>query len=111
MNSYFKNGSFLRLKLEGQGLERFITLCGNRHIPLWNIRADGKYCYANIHYRDWEQGKELLKKNRDTGSHCEKTWTALFIARIEGQSSVRHCRACGGGVAFVQHAADLAYRI
>ncbi|MCD7738831.1 MAG: sporulation protein YqfD [Lachnospiraceae bacterium] len=62
MNSYFKNGSFLRLKLEGQGVERFFTLCGNRHIPLWNIQADGKYCYANIHYRDWEQGRELLLK-------------------------------------------------
>ncbi|MCD8326905.1 MAG: sporulation protein YqfD [Lachnospiraceae bacterium] len=62
MNSYFRNGSFLRLKLEGQGVERFITLCGNRRLPLWEIRAEGKYCFVNIHYRDWEQGKELLQK-------------------------------------------------
>ncbi len=35
MKSYFKNGSYLRLRLLGPGVERFITLCGNRRIPLW----------------------------------------------------------------------------
>ncbi|MCD7862292.1 MAG: sporulation protein YqfD [Lachnospiraceae bacterium] len=62
MNSYFKNGCYLRLRLDGAGMERFITLCGNRHIPLWAIRADGKFIEVNMHYRDWEQGKELLLK-------------------------------------------------
>ncbi|MCD7751309.1 MAG: sporulation protein YqfD [Lachnospiraceae bacterium] len=62
MSSYFKNGSYLTLRLSGPGVERFITLCGNRHIPLWAIRADGKFFEVNIHYRDWEQGKTLLSK-------------------------------------------------
>ncbi len=74
MKSYFKNGSYLRLKLSGSGIERFITLCGNRHIPLWAIRADGKFIEVNIHYRDWEQGKALL----------EKTGTQAVIVRKHG---------------------------
>ncbi len=74
MNSYFKNGSYLRLRLSGPGMERFITLCGNRRIPLWAIRADGKFIEVNIHYRDWAQGKALL----------EKTGTQAVIVRKHG---------------------------
>ncbi|MCD7806476.1 MAG: sporulation protein YqfD, partial [Lachnospiraceae bacterium] len=85
MNFYFKDGSFLRLKLEGQGVERFMTLCGNRHIPLWEICREGKYCFVNIHYRDWEQGKELLQKTKTQAAIVKKRGLPFLLPGLKNR--------------------------
>ena len=53
---------YVRLKIWGSGIERFLVLCAHKQLALWDIRAQGKYVYANMRLKDFYQCKKLARK-------------------------------------------------
>ena len=53
---------YVRLKIWGSSIERFLVLCAHKQLALWDIRAQGKYVYANMRLKDFYQCKKLARK-------------------------------------------------
>lgn len=53
---------YVRLKIWGSGIERFLVLCAHKQLALWDITAQGKYVYANMRLKDFYQCKKLARK-------------------------------------------------
>lgn len=71
---------YLRIRLKGQSPERFINLCSNRGVYLWNLQnIDGDYeCYIMIN--DYKNLKPIARK----------TGTIPLIKRRQGLPFVVH---------------------
>lgn len=50
------------LSLSGQGAERFLNLCKNKSIPLWNIKAQGDGFSLELEAADFRKLKPLVRK-------------------------------------------------
>ena len=49
---------YVRLKLWGNGVERFVVLCSHQKMPLWDIEAQGKYVFTNMRLKDFYNCKK-----------------------------------------------------
>ncbi len=57
---------YVCIRVWGYSPERFMNLCSNHDILLWNIENHGE-----------------CEENRDEGSHTKALWTAFFYAQDE----------------------------
>lgn len=56
---------YVNISVEGYFIERFINICRNKNILLWNVkRKKSSYLYANIAMKDFRQLKEIAKKTK-----------------------------------------------
>jgi len=53
---------YVRLKLWGNGVERFVVLCSHQKMPLWDIEAQGKYVFTNMRLKDFYNCKKHARK-------------------------------------------------
>ena len=79
---------YLKIKVWGYSPERFMNLCSNHHILLWDI-ARQEDCYTMyISLSDFYKLRPIVKKARQQGSPRAKTF--LFrIFRIKKGSPYR----------------------
>lgn len=54
----------INVRIKGFSTERFINLCKNKHIKLWNIKSAGSNCDFRMYPKDF---KEFLAIRRKTG--------------------------------------------
>lgn len=56
---------YVNITVEGYFIERFINICKNKNILLWNMkRKKSSYLYANIAMKDFKQLKEIARKTK-----------------------------------------------
>ncbi len=53
---------YVRIKVWGFSPERFMNLCGNRDILLWDIVKDGDACYMSISLQNFYKLRPIVKK-------------------------------------------------
>lgn len=53
---------YVRIKLWGSGVERFLVMCSRKKMFLWEIQAQGKFVFANIRLKDFYQCNKLARK-------------------------------------------------
>lgn len=81
----YANG-FVRIKIWGNGAERFFVLCSRKQMYLWEIEAKDKYIYANIQLHDFYQCKKLAKKAGIRAVVVERHGLPFFIPKILNRS-------------------------
>ncbi len=56
---------YVKISVEGYFVERFINICRNKNILLWNIKSKkSTYLYANISPKDFRKLKEIAQKTK-----------------------------------------------
>ena len=56
---------YLRISVEGYYIERFINICKNNKIPIWNLKRDKNVkLYLNIGKKDFREICNISKKNK-----------------------------------------------
>lgn len=73
---------FVRMKLWGNGVERFFNLCAHKQLYLWDIESANKYIYANIRLRDFYRCKKLARKAGIRAVLVERHGLPFFIPKI-----------------------------
>ena len=55
---------YVRIEVEGYYVERFINICTNRKILIWNLKREkGVKLYLNIGIKDFKKLGEIVKKS------------------------------------------------
>lgn len=73
---------FVRVKLWGNGVERFFGLCAHKNIYLWEMQVQNKYIYVNMRLNDFYQCKKLARKAGVRAVVVERHGLPFFIPKI-----------------------------
>ena len=73
---------YLRIRVSGFSPERFMNLCGNKGILLWNIVREGDVYYMNINLKGFWSLKPIVKKSGTRVAILEKYGLPFFIPRL-----------------------------
>lgn len=87
---------YVKIRVWGFAPQRFINLCSNKGILLWNIEKQKMFIpcasacglFTNAAHR---------QKDKSKGSHIGKIWTTLFVPGNAAQKSVSGRFISGGG--------------
>ncbi len=86
MKVFMYSKGFVRVKLWGSGVERFLVLCARNQMYLWEIQAQNKYIYANIRLKDFYQCRKLARKAGVRAVVVERHGLPFFIPKIFNRS-------------------------
>ncbi len=76
---------YLRIKVWGFSPERFMNLCSNKNILLWDIMRDGDTYYMNISLKSFYQLKGIVRKTGTRVAICKRYGLPFFIPTILGR--------------------------
>jgi len=80
MQSVFRNLSgYVCLKISGNSPERFLNLCRNNHIFMWDILADASEYRVKIKKKDFKKIKPYVKKTKVKVVIIEKCGLPFFM--------------------------------
>lgn len=72
---------YLRIRISGDSVERFINACSHRGICLWNLTNCKSRYEANITIRDFRKLKPVIRKTRTKVTIMERTGFPFFIQK------------------------------
>lgn len=78
---YFKG--YLHIRISGNSVERFINLCANKNIYLWNLVAGINSYDANIRLADFKKLKPIVRKTNTKVIITERIGFPFFIAKYK----------------------------
>lgn len=87
---------YVKIRVWGFAPQRFINLCSNKGILLWNIEKQEDVYTMCIGLRSFYELRPIARKT-SKGSHIGKIWTTLFCAGNAAQKSVSGRFISGGG--------------
>ncbi len=73
---------YLRIKVWGFSAERFMNLCGNKDILLWEIKRDGDVYYMNIGLRSFYKLRPIVKKTGTRVVILQRYGLPFFIPNL-----------------------------
>lgn len=73
---------YLRIKVWGFSPERFMNLCSNRDILLWDITRDGEIYYMNISLKSFYQLKGIARKTGTRVAICKRYGLPFFMPTV-----------------------------
>ena len=73
---------YVRIKIWGNGVTRFLNLCSKKRMYLWNIEAKNKYTYVNIYIKDFFQCRKIAKKAGIRAVVVERHGLPFYIPRF-----------------------------
>ena len=73
---------YLRIRVSGFSPERFMNLCSNKGILLWNIVREGDVYYMNINLKGFWCLKPIVKKSGTRVAVLERYGLPFFIPRL-----------------------------
>ena len=73
---------YLRIRIWGFSPERFMNLCSNKGILLWDIVREGDVYYMNIGLRGFRELKPIMKKTGTRVAILEKYGLPFFLPRL-----------------------------
>ena len=62
MSIFMYADGYVRIKIWGGSVERFMVLCSHKRMLLWNIEAHGKYTFVNMRLRDFYNCRKIARK-------------------------------------------------
>ena len=77
---------YVRIKLWGNGIERFMVLCSRKQMSLWDIEAKGKYVFANMRLKDFYNCKKMARKAGVRAVVVERHGLPFFVPKIVKRS-------------------------
>ena len=72
---------YLTIHIKGTSPERFINLCSNRRIYIWNIVRDNEYYQFNLSAGKYKKLKPIFRKTRLVPKIDKKYGLPFFIIR------------------------------
>lgn len=72
-------GGYIKLKVEGNAIERFFTLCGKKDILLWNITYKKDYYECFVSRRGFEEMEAVVEKTNTKLTVLEKYGLPFFL--------------------------------
>lgn len=82
MSVFLLADGYVRLKLWGNGVERFMVLCAHKQMLLWDIEARGKYVYVNMRLDDFYNCRKLTRKAGVRAVVVERHGLPFFLSGI-----------------------------
>lgn len=73
---------YLRIKVWGFSPERFMNLCSNKGILLWDIVREGDVYYMNINLRGFWALKPIVKKTGTRAAILERYGLPFFVPKL-----------------------------
>lgn len=73
---------YLCIKVWGFAPERFMNLCSNKNILLWDIRREGEVYYMCISLKGFYQLKDVVKKTGTRVAICKRYGLPFFIPTL-----------------------------
>ncbi len=73
---------YLRIRVSGFSPERFMNLCSNKGILLWNIVREGDVYYMNVNLKGFWSLKPIVKKSGTRVAILEKYGLPFFIPKL-----------------------------
>ncbi len=86
MSGFRYADGYVRIKLWGNGIERFMVLCAHKQMPLWDAEAQGKYVYTNMRLKDFYHCKMLAHKAGVRAVVVERHGLPFFMSKIYKRS-------------------------
>ena len=74
---------YVTIKVWGYSTERFLNLCGNHNILVWNIINHGDYDTMNISVKGFFALKPLLKKTGTKASVLKRYGLPFFMSKMQ----------------------------
>lgn len=74
---------FVRIKVWGYSTERFLNLCGNHNIFLWDVDNHGDYVTMSISVKAFFEIKPLLKKTGTKAAIIKKYGLPFFVEKMK----------------------------
>ncbi|MDE6662682.1 MAG: sporulation protein YqfD [Lachnospiraceae bacterium] len=74
---------YVSIKVWGYSTERFLNLCGNHDILVWDIENHGDYYTMKVSVKGFFSLKTLLKKTGTRASVLERYGLPFFVPRIK----------------------------
>lgn len=87
---------YVRIRIAGYGVTRFVNICSKRGICLWNIEKQNELYLVNILISDFRKIREIVKKTNVKASIVSKHGLPFFFARM----SARKCFVFGAFICF-----------
>ena len=79
---YFFRG-YLLIRVSGASAERFINLCGIRHMMLWDIRKDGESYTMCISLKSFFEIKEIVHKTSTRVAILKRVGLPFFMSGVK----------------------------
>lgn len=96
ISNYF--GGYLKIKLTGYAPERFLNLCKNKEIEIWELESKGNAYEMCIAVRDFRKLKPVLKKTRTRVVILERVGMPFFFHKYRKRKvffcSIFLCMTC-----------------
>lgn len=73
---------YLRIRVWGFSPERFMNLCSNKGILLWNIVREGDVYYMNINLRSFRQLRPIVRKTGTRAVILERYGLPFFLPKL-----------------------------
>ena len=73
---------YLRIRVSGFSPERFMNLCSNKGILLWNIVREGDVYYMNIHLKGFRELRPIVRKTGTRVAVLERYGLPFFLPKL-----------------------------
>jgi len=70
---------YLRIRISGQAVERFINTCSYKGIKLWELSYQQSYYEMNITIKDFKKLKPVIRKTRTKVFIVKRTGFPFFL--------------------------------
>ncbi len=86
MRSFMYMDGYVRIKIWGNGTERFLVLCSRKKMMLWGIEAQGKFVFLNMKLKDFMECRKLARKAGIRAVVVERHGLPFFMPRLLNRS-------------------------
>lgn len=73
---------YLRIRVSGFSPERFMNLCSNKGILLWNIVREGDIYYMNIHLKGFRELRPIVRKTGTRVAVLDRYGLPFFLPKL-----------------------------
>lgn len=86
MRSFMYADGYVRIKIWGSGVERFLVMCSRKKMLLWDMEAQGKYVFANMKLKDFMNCRKLARKAGIRAVVVERHGLPFFMPKLVHRS-------------------------
>lgn len=86
MRSFMYADGYVRIKLWGSGVERFLVMCSRKKMSLWDIEAQGKFIFVNMRLKDFFNCRKLARKAGIRAVVVERHGLPFFMPKLVRRS-------------------------
>lgn len=73
---------YLRIRVSGFSPERFMNLCSNKGILLWNIVREGDVYYMNVHLKGFRELRPIVRKTGTRVAVLNRYGLPFFLPKL-----------------------------